>query len=58
MTFSEAEQIKHQDASRLQAMEEYCMTTSCLRNYILEYFGEKQRHPAGTVETARKNFWK
>ena len=26
-------------------MENYCRTTSCLRNYILEYFGEKTGAP-------------
>ncbi len=56
MTFSEAEQIKHQDASRLQAMEEYCMTTSCLRNYILEYFGEKTEAPCGNCGNCQKEF--
>lgn len=35
------ELIRQRDARRLQIMEGYCRTTSCLRNYILEYFGEK-----------------
>lgn len=33
--------IKERDIKRLQIMERYCKTTSCLRNYILKYFGEK-----------------
>lgn len=35
------ELVVQRDAFRLQKMEGYCRTTSCLRNYILEYFGEK-----------------
>ena len=35
------ELIKQRDAQRLRVMERYCKSTSCLRNYILEYFGEK-----------------
>lgn len=35
------ELIRQRDIRRLQVMEGYCRTTSCLRNYILEYFGEK-----------------
>ncbi len=33
--------IKQRDAYRLRVMERYCKSTSCLRRYILEYFGEK-----------------
>lgn len=35
------ELIQQRDVRRLQSMEGYCRTTSCLRNYILNYFGEK-----------------
>lgn len=38
---TDTEAIKQRDLHRLRAMEGYCKTTSCLRNYILEYFGEK-----------------
>lgn len=37
--------IKERDNSRLQAMEKYCYTTECLRNYILKYFGENRNEP-------------
>ena len=37
----DVELIQQRDIKRLQVMEGYCKTTSCLRNYILEYFGEK-----------------
>ena len=35
------ELIQQRDLRRLQVMEGYCRTTFCLRNYILDYFGEK-----------------
>lgn len=35
------EPLRERDAKRLRAMENYCRTTGCLRNYILDYFGEK-----------------
>ena len=34
------EQLAQQNERRLQAMTGYCHTTSCLREYILHYFGE------------------
>lgn len=37
----DAELVKQRDMRRLQTMEGYCRTTGCLRNYILNYFGEK-----------------
>lgn len=39
------ELIKQRDAHRLRVMEGYCKSTSCLRRYILEYFGEKVSGP-------------
>lgn len=35
------ESVRQRDIQRLRAMEGYCKTTDCLRNYILGYFGEK-----------------
>ena len=37
------ERIRQQDMKRLEAMVGYCKTTTCLRGYILDYFGQK--HP-------------
>lgn len=34
------ELIRQRDAKRLHSIENYCKTTECLRNYILNYFGE------------------
>ncbi len=33
--------IRERDEERLRAMTYYCITTDCLREYILRYFGEK-----------------
>lgn len=33
--------IRERDEERLRMMTYYCMTTDCLRGYILRYFGEK-----------------
>lgn len=37
----DVELIRQRDAKRLHTMEQYCKITGCLRNYILDYFGEK-----------------
>ena len=56
MNLAEMEQVRHQDARRLQLMEGYCMTTSCLRNYILEYFGESTEHPCDNCGNCHQEF--
>ncbi|MCM1127757.1 MAG: DNA helicase RecQ [Lachnospiraceae bacterium] len=48
--------IKQRDARRLQIMEGYCRTSGCLRNYILAYFGEKQKTPCGTCGNCNREF--
>lgn len=35
------------DFERLHKMEDYCRTSGCLRNYILQYFGEHPADPCG-----------
>ena len=35
------------DYDRLYAMDGYCSTTGCLRNYILNYFGETADETCG-----------
>lgn len=37
------ELIRQRDAHRIKVMENYCRTTECLRNYILNYFGENKK---------------
>lgn len=38
---------KQMDYDRLYAMDGYCSTTGCLRNYILNYFGETADETCG-----------
>ncbi|MBP3208365.1 MAG: DNA helicase RecQ [Oscillospiraceae bacterium] len=45
MPDEDIELIRERDTRRLQLMERYCKTSGCLRNYILEYFGEKKSSP-------------
>lgn len=40
---AQREMIRKQNIARLEAMVSYCKTKTCLRGYILEYFGQK--HP-------------
>lgn len=40
-TQEEVAAVRERDEERLRAMTYYCMTTNCLREYILQYFGEK-----------------
>ena len=40
-TKEEIDAVRERDEERLQSMIFYCMTTNCLREYILKYFGEK-----------------
>ncbi len=44
---TQTEEQKKLDYRRLDQMENYCRTSSCLRNYILDYFGEKSDAPCG-----------
>ena len=52
----DAELIRQRDAKRLQVMEGYCRTTSCLRNYILEYFGEKVSVPCDNCGNCHREY--
>lgn len=48
--------VKQRDAKRLQAMEGYCRTSECLRNYILRYFGEKRVEPCGSCGNCHREY--
>lgn len=50
------ELIKQRDAHRLHVMEGYCKTTSCLRCYILEYFGEKTNAPCDNCGNCHREY--
>ena len=53
---ADLEIIKERDNSRLQAMEKYCYTTDCLRNYILKYFGENRNEPCEDCGNCLREF--
>ncbi len=50
------ELIKQRDAKRLHIMEGYCRTTECLRNYILDYFGEKTAEPCDNCGNCHREY--
>ncbi len=52
----EAELIKQRDTRRLQVMEGYCRTAGCLRNYILNYFGEKAVTPCDNCGNCHREY--
>lgn len=48
--------VRQHDMQRLKAMEGYCRTTGCLRNYILSYFGEKVSKPCDNCENCHREY--
>ena len=50
------ELIRQQDFVRLEAMTGYCKTKTCLRGYILEYFGQKHPEVCGSCGTCKGDF--
>lgn len=50
------ELIRQSDAKRLHAMEGYCRTSGCLRNYILNYFGEKRNVPCDNCGNCHREY--
>lgn len=48
--------IRQQDIKRLEAMVGYCKTKTCLRGYILEYFGQKHPDICGNCGSCKGNF--
>ena len=56
VSYEDIELIQQRDARRLQVIEGYCKTTGCLRNYILEYFGEKIAEPCGNCGNCHREY--
>ena len=46
--------VRQQDMRRLDAMVSYCKCTSCLRGYILEYFGQSHPEACGNCGNCRE----
>lgn len=56
MDAGDIELIRQRDAHRLHVMEGYCKTTGCLRNYILQYFGEKADLPCDNCGNCHREY--
>lgn len=54
--YDNIEILMQRDINRLYIMERYCKTTNCLRNYILEYFGEKTGEICNNCGNCHKNY--
>ena len=50
------EAVRQKDLERLDAMVGYCKTETCLRGYILEYFGQKHPEVCGNCGSCLGNF--
>ena len=46
--------IRQRDEKRLRTMSYYCMTSNCLREYILHYFGEHETKACGNCSNCLK----
>lgn len=55
-TQEEQNAIRERDEERLRAMTYYCMTKDCLREYILNYFGEKGKLHCGNCLNCMREF--
>lgn len=53
---AQLEIIRQQDLARLEAMTGYCKTNTCLRGYILEYFGQKHPDICGNCSSCEGNY--
>ena len=56
MNPEQREAVRRQDLERLDAMVGYCKTKSCLRGYILDYFGQKHSAMCGNCGNCKGNF--
>ncbi|MDR2589825.1 MAG: RecQ family ATP-dependent DNA helicase [Oscillospiraceae bacterium] len=54
LTEKEKRNIRRLDEQRLDKMIRYCEVSSCLRAYILAYFGEKQKGGCGNCSSCNK----
>lgn len=55
-TYEELVSIRERDEERLRIMNYYCLTTECLRTYILKYFGERSKERCGNCSNCQKEF--
>lgn len=55
-TREETEAIAERDEERLRMMIYYCLTTDCLREYILHYFGEQGAGHCGNCRNCQREY--
>ncbi len=55
-TREELDAIGERDEERLRSMIYYCLTTDCLRRYILRYFGEKGMESCGNCRNCLREY--
>ena len=53
---SERQKVLNQDYKRLEKMMGYCRTTNCLRRYILDYFGQKNKEDCGSCGNCQSSY--
>ena len=58
LTDIQREMVRQQDKARLDAMVRYCKSDSCLRGFILEYFGQKHPDVCGNCGSCNMGFEK
>lgn len=56
LDFGEQKEVQNRDEQRLQIMNQYCLTNECLRNYILNYFGEQAKEPCENCSNCNAEF--
>lgn len=56
LDYSEQKALKERDMKRLRKMTNYCDTTRCLREFILDYFGEKSKKHCSNCSNCEKDF--
>ncbi|MBP1562796.1 MAG: DNA helicase RecQ [Oscillospiraceae bacterium] len=56
LDYSEQKALKERDMKRLRKMTNYCDTTRCLREFILDYFGEKSNKHCSNCSNCEKDF--
>ena len=57
MAVEDIDLVRQRDSHRLHVMEGYCKTTECLRNYILEYFGERVSVPCDNCGNCHQEYF-
>ncbi len=58
LTDLQREMVRQQDKARLDAMVRYCKSDTCLRGFILEYFGQKHPEVCGNCGSCNMGYEK